>query len=463
MTAAGSALVLPACLHARLRDHLFPGDGLEAAAILFCRDAGLSRRKLLAVDVLPVPYGDCSVREPDRLTWPGSSLSEAIDRAEDEGLTIILAHSHPGGFFGFSSVDDESDAATISAIFNGWSGAAAPAGHGSAIMTPDGRMLARLYDAHEGSQEVGLVAVIGENLHFWTPDDAHSSPPMAFGSGMTQTLGRLHACIVGVSGTGSVVAEQTARMGFGEITLIDFDLVEHKNLNRILNSTLQDADASIAKVDMFASAIRQIRPEVTIHVVKASVATREAVLAAATSDIVFSCVDTAEGRQISDMLAQAFLVPLIDMGVTIPTRRTPDGHAAVAEVMGRIDYVFPGGSTLADRGVYSSTSLRAEYLARAAPGTFAAEVDAGYIRGAPEEAPSVIALNMRAASDAVLEFIARAFPFRHTPNGYRARTVFALADGETEIFAEDDFSLARAYPVATGAAEPLLGLPALGI
>ena len=60
---------------------------------------------------------------------------------------------------------------------------------------------------------------------------------MAFTSGMTEWLGRLSVCVIGVSGTGSIVAEQLARLGFGEIILIDFDKIEERNLNRILNST----------------------------------------------------------------------------------------------------------------------------------------------------------------------------------------------------------------------------------
>ena len=49
--------------------------------------------------------------------------------------------------------------------------------------------------------------------------------PVAFTSGMTNWLGRLSACVIGVSGTGSIVAEQLARLGLGEIILIDFDKV----------------------------------------------------------------------------------------------------------------------------------------------------------------------------------------------------------------------------------------------
>jgi hypothetical protein len=216
------------------------------------------------------------------------------------------------------------------------------------------------------------------------------------------------------------------------------------------------------KVDVFARAIADYRPQARVVCLAASIATRKAVLAAAAADVIFCCVDTAEGRQIVDLLAQAFMIPLFDMGVSIPTRRTPQGAAAVAEVSGRIDYVQPGGSTLGDRGVYTPASLRAEYLAQAAPDVYARERAEGYIKGAPEQAPSVIALNMRAASAAMLEFISRAFPYRHSPNRAHARTLFGLADGDEDLSGEDEISRAGAIPVGSGASEPLLGLPALG-
>ncbi|APO70045.1 UBA/THIF-type NAD/FAD binding domain-containing protein (plasmid) [Rhizobium gallicum] len=448
--------------HRRLHSHLFPGDGLEAAAVLLCRDAGLSDRKLMVIGLTLVPYDQCT-RSPFLLVWPGQFIADAIDVAEDDRISIILLHSHPGGFREFSDLDNESDAEVIGSIFAGWSGDAAPGGHGSAIMMPDGEVIARVYDEQLNCRPVDMITVIGDDIRIWRSGCDSSEPTMAFGAGMTRELGKLHACIVGVSGTGSIVAEQLARMGFGKITLIDHDRIEAKNLNRILNSTLSDADSRACKVEMFAVAMARYRVNLDVVTIAETVASRQAVLAAATADIIFSCVDSSEGRHIVDRIAQAFMIPLIDMGVSIPTRTRSNGAPAIAEVIGRIDYIQPGGSTLGDRGVYTAASLRAEYLARVAPETYASELDAGYIKGAVEEAPSVIALNMRAASAAVLEFVARVFPFRHDGNATMARSIFALADGDEDHFSESDFSRSEILGVAMGAQEPLLGLPDLGV
>lgn len=445
--------------HSMLHEHLFPGDGREAAAILLCAPTPGPRFKLVVRDVLLVPHAECVRRERDAITWPGAYLEQAIDRGESEALTIVLLHSHPGGLFAFSEIDNASDRVTIPALFQAYGEQ-----HGSAIMTPDGAVRARLYASDLVAAPVDLVTCAGDDIAFWWGDAAFCAAPLvkpvAFTGAMTAELGRLHAVVIGVSGTGSIQAEQAARLGFGRVTLIDFDRVEHKNLNRILNTTIADAQAARLKVDAFADAVTAYRGSGVAFPCAESINTRDAVLAAAQGDVLFCCVDSLDARHIADLIAAAFLLPLFDVGVVIPVRKTLRG-LAIADAVGRIDYVQPGGATLGDRQVYTPESLRAEYLSRAAPAAHAQELDAGYIKGAVEEAPAVITLNMRAASACMTEFIARAYPFRLEPNRGYARTMFSLAACDEDHFREDSFAKARNPAFARGAREPLLGLPAL--
>lgn len=455
-----SDLVFAGVTHTKVRHHLFPGDGCEAAAILLCRKpAEELRQRLLVRDAVLVPYADCARRTPDQIVWPGAWIETAIDAAETDDLALVLIHSHPSGLFAFSSVDDASDRHVIPGLFQ----ALGPL-HGSAVMTRDGAVLARLYGPDMRARAVDLVSVVGDDISFWWNDCArltgHVARPLAFTGAMTQELARLTAVVIGVSGTGSIVAEQAARLGFGHVVMIDFDRIEHRNLNRILNATTADADSRALKVEMFAAAIRSHRADDVPVAVSASVATREAVLAASAGDVLFCCVDTLEARQITDLISAAFLIPLIDVGVVVPVRKAGPG-VAIADVCGRVDYIQPGGSSLQDRGIYSPETLRAEYLRRAAPEAHRQELEAGYIKGLIEEAPAVITLNMRAAAAAMNEFIARAYPFRLDPNALYARTQFSLAACEEEYVAEADFVRSASPVFARGAAEPLLGLPML--
>ncbi|WP_461437449.1 ThiF family adenylyltransferase [Marinobacter nauticus] len=453
-------LALSEAHHAQLRDHLFPGDGLEAAAIMLCAQSSLHR--YVVNRVLPVDHSSCLARLPDRISWPGTAIEEAIDQAEAHDLTILLVHSHPGGALRFSATDDESDREVMPSLFEASNLPSIL--HGSAIMTPDGAIHARLYDRQLSITPVSAVHCAGDELLTWRiSEQGELMPkPMAFSAQMGLDLKYLTACVVGVSGTGSIVVEQLARLGFGRLILIDFDKIEFKNLNRIINATLEDARNGIAKVARFASIIPTYRSDIEIFTLEASILTREAIELAGLADVMFCCVDSLEGRQLCDRTAAAFLQPLFDVAVTIPTRQTRVG-IAIGDVCGRVDYVKPGGSTLADRGVYTPETLRREYLQQVAPDELTEQVAEGYIKGIADEAPSVISLNMRAASDCVMEFIARAYPFRQDPNHRRARTVFSLAAGEEEYTSETDFSRAPNPDLGRGLLEPLLGMPRFSI
>lgn len=444
--------------HEQLRQHLFPGDQKEAAAVLVCTRVPGKRQRLLVWRILPVPYLACSQRDEAYITWPSEYIEQGIDLAERGKLTLILIHSHPYGMPHFSAIDDRSDREIIPCIFS-----ACGRLHGSAVMVPNGFIFGRLYTPDMEVSSIDLVSVIGTDLQFfWARDDARAnSRPMAFTSGMTAELNHLTACVIGVSGTGSIVAEQVCRLGFGRVILIEFDSVEERNLNRILNTIKTDADGQLPKVTVFSNRANQYRVEPYVIPVDANVFSRQGVLAAAEADVLFSCVDKLRARSVADLLAQAFLLPLFDVGVAISTRRTVNGDLAVDEVTGRIDYVQPDGSSLFDRGVYSAATLQAESLFEADHEAHADQVRRGYIDDVPEQAPAVITLNMRAASACVMEFIARAYPFRQESSSRYVRTRFMLAENIEEFSAEEAFT-ARASPlIARGDEEPLLGLPAL--
>lgn len=77
------------------------------------------------------------------------------------------------------------------------------------------------------------MSVIGDDIDLiWNsehPSSRFADRPVAFTSGMTRELGRLRAVVIGVSGTGSIIGEQAARLGFGRVDLIDFDRIEPHN------------------------------------------------------------------------------------------------------------------------------------------------------------------------------------------------------------------------------------------
>jgi len=450
-------LALAGAHHRETLEHLFPGDGLEAAAVLLCARISQRSNDLIVREVRPVPYELCR-RQRDSVSWPSDFLDGSISHANREGMSVILAHSHPEGCWGFSVFDDESDQEIVPDLYDELEDRSALVG--TAIFLKTGAARARLYDRDCIPSDVDMVRIAGDDISFFFPHRPRIRP-MAFGSGMRAELGALSGAVVGASGTGSIVAEQMARLGFGRISLIDPDQIELKNLNRIVNATVADAEASRHKTDRLAEAIRSYRHDAHVASYPTSIDAPDALFAAAHADVLFCCVDSAVGRQICDLIASSFVIPLFDVGVTIPTIETGTS-VKIADVVGRVDYIQPGGSSLADRGVYTQQMLRADLLKEIDPGAYKAELSEGYIDGIHEEAPSVISLNMRAASTAVNEFVARTYPYRHGDNRDCARVEFSLADMSEEYWSEDNWSprLTR-HLLGQGGKRPLLGIPAL--
>ena len=453
MTGSGTVLAIPATLHAKLKTHLFPGDGLEAAAVLICSRHQGHRERFIVRDVVLAPHEKCR-RQVDAVSWPGAVLEAAVDLAEDGDFSLIAIHAHPGGLWNFSLIDDASDAEVIPGLH-----AAIGESHGTAIMIPSGAIHARIYPLGGGCHDVDLVTTAGHDIHFWWSNQRGcGARPMAFSSEMTSELARLSAFVIGASGTGSPTIEQVGRLGFGAVGMADFDKVEPKNLNRILNTSAADAEAGALKVAVLQAALKRHRPSAKIIAEPRSIAERGAILAAAEADILFCCTDSHASRNVCDKIAAAFCIPLIDMGVTI---LTSNEGAEITDVVGRIDYVQPGGSTLADREVYTPASLAAEDLARTDPDYHTRQVREGYIKGRHEEAPAVISLNLRVSAAAVMEFIARAYPFRHDPNRLYARTMFSLAAMEEDYSSEETFPRKSNRLLGRAGKEPLLNMLSL--
>ena len=148
-----------------LRQHLFPGDGNEAVALLLCgRREGEDRRVLTVREVAVVPYGECSVRTPYRVVWSTNILDPLMSKIWKSGLSIVKIHSHPGGFDRFSPLDDESDSA-LAISFDGLFTEGRR--HGSAVMLPDGFIFGReLIDGAIGP-DFGSVMVAGDDIRLF--------------------------------------------------------------------------------------------------------------------------------------------------------------------------------------------------------------------------------------------------------------------------------------------------------
>lgn len=439
--------------YGKLYPHLFPGDGLEAAAILICRRVGSERERLIVRSVDLVNHGECE-RASNLLSWPGRAIKYATSEAKPHADTIILLHSHPGGLLEFSRVDNDSSRDTMPALHTAVRGA--DMAHGSAVMTPDGGMIARLCDKKLKSYKIPRIYRAGTDIIDLTR--IRKTPILPFSGAMTDHLSELTACVIGVSGTGSLVAEQLARLGVGRLILIDFDKVEDRNLNRIINATCSDAEEEVLKTHVAERAITSHHPETKVKLIDANIESPDAIIAASSADVLFSCMDKHAGRSIAERISSTCLIPLIDVGVDIPPREK-NGVMSVADICYRIDYVRPGGPSLIERKSILPHVIGHEERLGNAPEQAAAEIKAGYMRDFSEASPAVITLNMRAASAAVHEWLCRLFKLRLRGNAHYAQTITSLASCKEKHRSEADFTFSESPRVGRGLIDPLLSLP----
>jgi hypothetical protein len=447
--------------HAVLRTHLLPGDGLEAVAVALCgRRRSKTHHVLTVKSVVPIPYDECKVRTPDRVTWSTQRLVPLLEEAARQDLGILKIHSHPGGYPQFSSLDDESDADLFNSVF-GWTDSTFP--HASAVMLPEGRMFGRAILPDGSFQELSSIMVPGDNLQFWVQQGASHSPSFTqrhaqlFGSGTIRRLRGMAVAVVGCSGTGSPVVEQLARLGVGRLVLVDPDRVEDKNLNRILNASREDAYLHRYKVEVMARAIARMGFDTEVEIIPEDLATPRAVKAVAECDAVFGCMDGVEGRHLLNRLAAFYVMPYFDLGVKLQA----DGRGGIDEACGAVHYVRPDGSNLKDRNVYSSEQLMAAGLRRTDPKSYREQVRVGYIHGIEEDRPAVISINMQMASIAINEFLARVHPYRLDENEDFAvvRTSFIQGIGYCE---REEPASGLFFPhIGKGDVRPLLSMPEL--
>ena len=432
-----AALAMTARLHAAVHDYLFPGDGLEAAGLLLCnRGACGGRQRLLAAEFVCLPH-EFSRRERRFVSWPfDRHMTPArIGDVDRLGQSIIAVHSHPQGCPGFSQRDDENDRELFSSV-NGWFDDGRP--HGSAVMTPDGAITARIVEGDGRFSIVDTVSVVGADIRLWKKHK--SGPQTAYRQKLSQTFGKgtldrlrsLRAGVVGCSGTGSIVIELLARNCVGQLVVVDNDAVEEKNLNRIVNGTMRDALRARPKAMVLQEAIERTGLDTAVEAHVALTDSPEAVSALASCDAIFGCVDSAFGRYHLDCLASAYLIPYFDVGVHIEA----DSEGGIEAADAVAHYVHPEGSSLLSRGAYTMEQVTAENWQRTDPEYYRRQRVAGYLANVGEEQPAVMSINMQAASMAVNDFMARIHGYRFDPNAefgsQRLRLVHGCYEAEPD-------------------------------
>ena len=223
-----------------LRAHLLRSDGAENVAYAFCTMADIkvdpwdrqAHRKFLSVDVVPVPDDQVVESTPNLVTWRTTSFLSALKKSNVARQFVAIVHSHPGGNREFSDQDNrnELDLAELAVKRFG-----PPTPILSMVLTPDGGLFGRIWlqPNPNGHIPLRMIRVIGNEFQLHYPGRGDFVPPaafqrqaLAFGQALNQDLAALRVGVIGCGGTGSAVAMLLARVGVGQIVLIDNDIVD---------------------------------------------------------------------------------------------------------------------------------------------------------------------------------------------------------------------------------------------
>jgi len=208
--------------------------------------------------------------------------------------------------------------------------------------------------------------------------------------------------VVGGGGVGSTLVEFLARLGVGQLVVVDYDILKDENRNRAIGS--QPRDVGGPKVDYLKRWARTIAtaPHFEFIAVRGSAFEEEGVRPILDCDFVFGAADDAAARQVLDHVAYAYGIPVVDGGTTLVV----DSVTGTVTGKSQVTEAGWGRPCLQCAGVYSldevTVALEEEHLRKqdsyikVADGTEQVEVP---------RAPSVISNNGLVASIMVQRFL----------------------------------------------------------
>ncbi|MEQ7874263.1 ThiF family adenylyltransferase [Sphingomonas sp. ASV193] len=403
-----SALRFAAPAYAELTSALLADAPLESCGVAFAKadpDAGT----WLVRDAQSVPEEAYEVRTETSATLRPAYLIEVANRARPTGDSVVLIHTHPftRGTPSFSPIDDAGEV-ELAEYF----GRRASTGfHLAMVVGPNGCRARRLGTRGDiPVWEVGATlacrsgAVTAIEL-----SEIHDRQVRAFGRAGQQILAGLRVGIVGAGGTGSVIAQELAHLGVLDFLVIDPDRVERTNLNRLVGAHPEDVGNE--KVSVARSAILSISPAAQVTGVVRDVVDADVAALLRGLDFIFLCTDSHASRAVVGQFAYQFLVPTIDMGVSVTVK-----EGEVTHISGRVQMLAPGLPCLACTSALDGEQIRREML------TPELRASDPYIIGVHEPQPAVISINATMASLAITMFMGAV-------TGMPAHARFQLYDG----------------------------------
>jgi molybdopterin/thiamine biosynthesis adenylyltransferase len=220
---------------------------------------------------------------------------------------------------------------------------------------------------------------------------------LAFGEEGQKRIATVKVGIVGLGGIGSFVAQMLAYLGVKEFLLIDDDIVEESNLNRLIGASGGDVKSRTSKAEVAKRVINSNNPTAEVKVIFNNLRGEEAINSLCHApEIIFGCVDNDGARLILTELAAAYNKTLIDSGTEIINRKDFQEFGGRVIVARPGDFCFLCADQIDLEVAKQELESEQERIYRQT---------LGYGLGENMPAPSVISLNSIIAGLAVTEFL----------------------------------------------------------
>jgi ThiF family len=405
--APGWSLTLPPGIWARLTAHLFRADRDEHGAVILAgQAAGPRGPRLLGRELIVA--GDGSDYVPGQAGYralaPGFVRDAAV-RARDEQLAYLAVHNHAGTTTaGFSDVD-------LASHERGYPALRQITGQlvGGVVLTPQAAA-GDLWLADGSRADLAELVIPGGNLVRLRPrparpataDPAYDRQARLFGGRGQETLSRLRVVVAGLGGAGSIITEFLARLGVGELVLIDDDIVDTTSLPRLLGATA--ADIGTLKTDVAARNARRAQPGIRVTVIPERIEAITARHALTTCDWIFLAADSHSARHWVNTAVHQYLIPATQVGVKIQV--TGDGDIGQIHAIAR--FFAPGEGCMWCNQLIDPTELAIDMHPEHE------RQPARYVDDVP--APSVITLNGIATAEALSHFMLAVSSLHHDPD-----------------------------------------------
>jgi hypothetical protein len=396
------SVTIPSDDWAEAKAALFTDDSCENAGVFLCgKSESDSEVRLLARRFVSVPSHQYVQRLEYHLEIAPAFYNQIITLCLREHLNPVIIHSHPKHRAAFySPSDDYGESHLLKVLEDLLPGKTVASLVATPVEVIGRRRMKKKFKPLHTIRIVGpkvLHSTSGESKAAGGAQDIgeqYDRQVRAFGPESQQLLRSLRVGVVGVGGTGSIVAEQLARVGVGQLIIIDNDVVDLTNLSRVVGATRRDigkAKIEVAKRSLARSGGSKITA------LDDNAIRQDVLLKLRDCDLVFSCVDNDRTRAVLNRFAYQYLIPVIDIGVRLDAR-----SGTVRAAAGRVSIVGTGATCLRCSHHVDPERIRAESLPEGEREKLEEE---GYIMGVTEPAPAVISLNATIAGLGVTGFL----------------------------------------------------------